>query len=494
MGGNCGTEVNPNTVNQCAVPVGETSKMPGFCTFISGGAYGTEFCSKMSTAGEWGNPQGTGFGCYFNNCNFYQEVSPGCCDGCCGTQGQGLSCQRLSFTGDPITCCFKDMFCTAPDPQSNPPQCYSDPGMQQACSDGNNGLPDYRALIGPDCQEILIPYCTGTLPTDNPNSTEWLDRWTITGTGSCSYAVNRNLFRGTEPCVAIGLTGTPGICGLPPPVPFDSEGYFWAQRLVSAAMTRYQDQGFQLGTLPGFPGYNPWQDYLYNNICCPFPGLCQSGLEQTCATKTAQRISLNPAVAQWCGCHLPVGEYEDYSAKFNIPPECTPMCNRAGTVPIVGINGEAVNCRQGVCLIDGVTINLINSQIGGSIDFDQICANCAGAQCSCVVSDTTIDISNSTIGGNLVPVFEGCGSFTCSQTNPGTTGPSTLNLACGLSGTFNPYTELQAEQAAAEKAGKKNAWLWTLIAIGLALILIFFIVLIVHPIMGTLSTVVTVSS
>jgi len=123
---------------------------------------------------------------------------------------------------------------------------------------------------------------------------------------------------------------------------------------------------------------------------------------------------------------------------------------------------------------------------GGGIEFDQICGNCAGAQCSCIVSNTTLDIENSTAGGNVVPLEEGCGSFLCSQTNPGTTGPNTINIPCGGTAGFNPYAELEAEQAAAQAAAKKNAWLWTLIAIGIALALIYFIILFVHPIMGTM--------
>lgn len=491
MGNNCASIQTPDTNNLCFVGVNERSEaMPGFCTLLgpAGDSYRTEYCSLMSTAGEWGRAETVENDCSYDDCQPFRETTPGCCRGCCGIVGGGLSCERLSFTGNPLRCCLNDLACAATGSTGAPPQCYSDPQKQQACADGRNGQPNYRSLVSTDCQDVFLQYCTGTLPEDNPNSTAWLDRWTIPGTGSCSYILNRNLFRNSVPCLAV--TGPSfGICNIPPPLPFDSEGYFWGQRLISAAMQRYEEQGFQIGSLPGFPGFNPWQDFLYNNVCCPYPGLCQSGLDEICSTKTAQRISFNPAVAQWCGCHLPTGEYQDYSARFNIPPECTPMCNRAGTIPIVGVNGEAINCRQNICLIDGVTLNLINSQIGGGIEFDQVCGNCpSGAQCSCVVSDTTIDVFNSTIGGNLVPIGEGCGSFLCSQTNPGTTGPATINVPCTGTGAFNPYAQLEAEQEAANATAKKNAWVWTLIAIGIALVLIYFIVLIVHPIMGTTAT------
>lgn len=491
MGTNCGIHEDPSPVNLCDISLGfyPYDTMQNFCTILgpAGNSYRNEYCNLMSNAGEWGDPNSIDGSCFYNDCKPFQDFGNGCCNGCCGIIGGGLVCKRKSFTGDPVTCCFKDMDCTGESPASNPPQCYSDPAKQHTCADGKTSasgepVPNHRSITSTDCQDVLLQYCSGTLSTDDPNSTDWLSRWTQNngGPGSCLYALNRNLFRKSAPCLQITPPIIPGQCGLQPPFEIDAEGYFWGQRLITEAVSHYERQGFQIGTLPGFQGYNPWQDFLYTNVCCPYPGLCQDVLNVVCANKTAQRISLNPAVAQWCGCHLPEGEYQSYSTKFNIPPECTPMCNRSGTIPIVGINAEPIKCRQNICMIDGVTVNLINSQIGGGINFDQICGNCSGAQCSCIISGTTIDISNSTIGGNVIPINEGCGSFTCSQTNPGTTGPSTITVPCGT-GTFNPYSQYDAEVAAAQAAANKTSWLLTLLIIGIALVLMFLIVLFIHP-------------
>ncbi len=484
MGSNCGKEKNVDTTNQCAIGFNGDYNMDGFCAFVgpAGNGYRSQYCSLMSSGAEWGEPRELEKLCNFDNCRVPHEIPPGHCQGCYSILGSGVTCKRVSFTGNPVTCCFNDVDCSSIPPTENPPACYSDGDKKQHACDDGSFIGNYRSINSTDCQDQLFQYCTGTMPTDDPESISWLDRWTINngGTGSCNYALYRNIFRKSNPCPVTVPTPIPGVCTITPQFEFDSEGYFWGQRLVSEAMSRYQQQGFEIGTLPGFPGYNTWQDFLYNNVCCPYPGLCQNGLDSVCATKTAQRISLNPAVAQWCGCHLPDGEYEDYSVKYNIPPECTPMCNRVGTIPIVGINGEAVTCKQNICLIDGVTVNLINSQIGNGLNFDMICGNCENAQCSCIVSNTTIDISNSTIGGNVIPVSEGCGSLTCSQTNPGITGPATLTVPCGT-GPTNPYAEYEAEVAAAQAEAKKNAWLWTLIAIGIALVLIYLIIFIIHP-------------
>ena len=50
----------------------------------------------------------------------------------------------------------------------------------------------------------------------------------------------------------------------------DSDGYFWGQQLISATLQKYTAQGFVIGALPGSPGYNPFQDFLYSTVCCPF--------------------------------------------------------------------------------------------------------------------------------------------------------------------------------------------------------------------------------
>ncbi|CAH6421717.1 Hypothetical protein HVR_LOCUS1357 [uncultured virus] len=495
MGSNCGDHPEPDTRNLCLVSLGQRfpTPMPYFCTLqgVGGNNQRGIYCGLMSNAGEWGDPYDNHNGCSYNDCNNYQDWGFGCCRGCCGIVGGGLQCTRQSFTGDPVTCCFNDVNCVQ-NINDYTPQCFSDSDAQNTCADGVTGangqfVPNYRNIVSPDCQDVLFQYCTGTLPTDDPTSTDWLARWTQNngGPGSCSDAVTRNIFlvpnAGTGHCFDTNIvTPTNGICNITPPFEFDAGGYFWAQGLITATMKKYTDQGFQIGTLPGFPGYNPFQDFLYNNICCPYPGLCQDGLDVACASYTAQRMSLNPTVSQWCGCHLNPNEYQAYSVKFNIPPECTPMCNRSGTLPIVGINGLPINCTQDICLIDGVTVNLINSQIGGGINFNQICAGCQNSQCSCIVSDTTVDIANSTIGGNVVPIGEGCGSINCTQTNPGTTGPSTIPVPCGSTG-FNPYAQYDAEVEAAQAEARKSAIFWTLVAIGAALVVIFLIIFFVHP-------------
>lgn len=496
MGNNCGSYQNPDTRNLCLPHLGEVSPpMPGFCA--EEGSRGDNnratYCNAMSISGEWGKPIDNGPGkCQYNNCNGHQSGSKGCCGACCAIVGGTLGCTRLQFTGQPIPCCFNDVACDS-QIDNYTPACFSDPFQQQTCADGVTGpngeiVPNYRSIVSNDCKQKLTQYCTGTLPTDNPDSIDWINRWTVNngGTGSCYYALLRNIFNapgaGPNHCFnPASIVLPPGVCNIEPPFPYNADGYFWGQSLIEATMMRLQEQGINIGTLPGFPGYNPFQDFLQTNVCCPYPGLCQSGLDTICAQYTAQRLSLNPAIAQWCGCHLAPQEYQDYSVKFNIQPQCTPMCNRNGTIPIVGNNGQPLLCNNTICLIDDVTVNLVAAQIGGGLNFNQVCGNCGNnTQCSCIISDTTVDITNSTIGGSVIPIAQGCGTTTCSQTNPGTTGPATITVSCGT-GSFNPYTQYQEQVAAQQAEARKTSLLWTLLVIVLACVAIYFIVLFIHP-------------
>ena len=474
----------------CTVHIGNlTDPVPNFCTLagVGGDADRAKVCATVNSAGELvaGNQTAA---CGYDSCTPGQEQG-GCCPTagggtCCAIAGAGTNCIRAKFTGDPLACCLQNYNCNP----SNVNLCFSDASHQNTCSDGF-GVPNYRNTTSTNCHDSLLLYCSGTLPTDDPNSHEWLSRWQpgVGGRVSCIDILRLNMFSipGQNQCNA-GPDPVAGVCNIPlGSIPISAPGYFYGQSLVSAAVAHYSAQGLVLGSLPGFQGFNPFQDLLYSNVCCPYPGLCQPALEQACSLYTAQRISLNPAVTQWCGCHLPQGEYEAYSAKFNIPPQCTPMCNRVNTIPIVGIDAQPVLCQQNVCLIDNIAVNLVNSQIGGAINFNQICGSCGGSSsvasnCSCIVTNNTVDITNSTIGGNFVPISQNCGNFTCTQTNPSSLGPVTINVPCAT-GTSNPFVDFQAKVAAAEASARKTSIIITLIVVGIALVVIFALIYFFSP-------------
>src|SRR5438105_1653915 len=159
---NCDPKPLPDTTNLCYISRFQyvEEPMPHFCTILgpAGDGIRNSFCSAMSNAGEWGNPISVVSSCAYDSCIPYIDFGLGCCNGCCGIFGGGLECQRLAFTGDPVTCCFNDLACQGTGNDA-PPACYSDKEKQRTCSDGLNGSPNYRSLTSVDCQDVLTQYC-----------------------------------------------------------------------------------------------------------------------------------------------------------------------------------------------------------------------------------------------------------------------------------------------------------------------------------------------
>lgn len=391
--------------------------------------------------------------CGSDSCNHYQvhnNVSGGnssCCDDaagnrCCTSYGLMLPCIRQSFKGNPLQCCFND------EDGVGLSGCWAGPAQKGTCHpcqrDITAGIdqvievPEYNSLgqeltttvttscssidlqLNPfegstNCRDIAMSYCTGSdLAPDDPS---WIYRWMDPegnplpyekGNPSCYYALLRNLGEGGEilntqesPCI-------PRTLGNIPP-----GGLAWSQRLMNIVFAKYTRLGFQLPSSIGSPGYNTFQRFLHDNVCCPYPIVCQQGLQATCRDQTMESISLNPQLLNWCGCYLPEEEYTKYVNTYGINKSCVPACNSASAVKLVAANNVYTECTQGVCIIDGVTINIINSS-GGDIGLNQVCS-CQ--DCTCVVSDTSITAINSEFGD--VNINNKCGSFQCTDLNGG---------------------------------------------------------------------------
>lgn len=481
MGTSCSSVKDPAPLNQCG-PIGDTTIIPDMCTFALeplARPYGEQYCDQVGAAGEW-EFDSLGNSCTYNDCKPYQARDTGCCKSCCGIAGAQVRCRRKAFTGDPVTCCMNNLACNP----ALPGTCFSDIGTDQGsttqyyntCADGSNGTPNYQDITSGPCQDTLFAYCAGLLPSDDPADTAWLGRWfepTGKSGNTCVTALQYNLFTVDNTCPI--LSPPSGVCNTVPPAgSISASGYAWAQRLMGAAMAHYAANGFVIGSLAGTAGYNPWQDLIYNEVCCPYPGLCQSGLANACARFTAQRISYNPEIARFCGCHLPAGEYAADSSKFGITTECSPTCNRADVIPLVGVGAVPLTCTSSTCLINDLTVNLINAQIGGGINFAQVCGNCADGSCSCIVSNTTLDVVNSAIGGNLDVVTQNCGALNCEQANSTQIGPSTLLLPC--TATENPLSAYEAAQAAATAQTARRSVILTVVVV-LVLLFIVFVIL-----------------
>jgi hypothetical protein len=473
MGNVCESIENPAPVNYCnSINDSLEEDVPGFCTYagVAGDKYRNNICQQVGAPGEWGNAF-SGSSCNYNDCNPYQRMDSGCCKGCCGIIGRGGQCRRIGFTGDPLTCCMNNVG------NQTGPGCWSDSGQKNTCADGSGGTPNYRQINSNDCQQVLLQYCSGTLPTDDYSDDAWLQRWTTNfgnSNNNCLTALQANLFPNGAPAPPPA-----GICNVAfPPDLVSPTGLQWTTELINSVFIHYQDLGYVIGATPATAGFNEFQNFLYDEICCPYPSLCQSGLKSACSRYTLQRISNNAEITRWCGCHLVAGEYAPYADRFNIPPQCSSSCNRSATIPLTDGLTNPILCKQDVCIIDDITVNLINTQVGGNISIDQFCGNCgSGGNCSCIISDSTLDILSSSIGGNVTAVNQNCTSTTCTRANPSGIGPAFYEVPCST--TDNPLSIYQQSILAAEQAEyRKKIWFTVAILIfliAIAAILFFFL-------------------
>lgn len=273
-------------------------------------------------------------------------------------------------------------------------------------------------IIDDDTRRECLEYCIGE--DLDPESIAWIERWTDSE-GDCIWAINQNLFPGEDENVGAGN-----------PIPGEfyksSEGLEWSTSLISSTFDKYRSQDFTIATVPGFPGYNSFQNTIYD-ICRSSPGICQKELENVCAPETTESLQLNLEKVGWCGCYMPDSEYSVYADRYQVPKQCTPMCARTSNIGIVGPSRTGlVECTQDVCVIDDVTINLAQTDISQGISFSQFCGGCSktdnnisnlsspSSSCICIIQNETIDAANTSIGGGI-DLSQNCGDTRCFRTN-----------------------------------------------------------------------------
>lgn len=455
----------PDTTNYCN-SINDTYQIPNFCTTagVAGDSRRETYCEKLGAPGEWTKSNDQGSTCNYYDCDGSVSKWTGndtCCGACCKIIGAGAKCKRVGFTGDPNKCCLNDWNCSKGTSNST---CFSDETKQNTCADGSGGKPNYRRITSSDCRNTLYDYCTGNMTTDDYGSTQWLDRFY--GENSCVDAILKNVY------YIPGTSFECGVTGMAVSKNFSGDGFFWSQKVVSEVFKHYQDNGYDIGALPGYKNYNTFQNILYN-ICIEVPGLCQASLKNSCKNYNAEKLSNNPQLNAWCGCNMSKEQYETYSTKYNISPECTPNCNRAGVIPISGLDGKAITCKQDVCIIDNVNLNLMKSSGEGNINFEQVCGYCPSGNCSCLISNVDIKAVNSFFNQSNIDVKQTCASTTCSAFNNQKIGPNEVPFNCDK--YENPLTIYNDNVEKQIKKSNVRYTIWLMIFFGfIAMFIVIF--------------------
>jgi len=454
--------------------------LSGFCTMAgSNDNARSDACYNIGNgSGEWSFTS-RGDSCNYNSCNDRQEM--GRCDGgCCPIVGRGVSCTRNTFKGDPWACCLRDYACSG-----SFDHCFTDSSHRRTCP------PEYRDLGTTGCRNLFEDVCAGS----NDSTKSWRSLWTQTA-DNISQSPGITIPPGMDyPCLKLfyrGMyNGTSISCnpGLTPnsTVPPSADGFVWSQALFYKVFNKYLEEGGRPDGNESTPGVDVnFNDTLYN-ICKSYPGMCASTLQSYCSQYTTQDLVYNLDALKWCGCYMPTGEYSKYSDRYQVNPECTPTCNRNDTIPLpsnVGVGQKY--CQQTLCIIDDVSIALVQSQVGSDgsgIQFNQLCSTCGGGStsgsytssssgdgsttnngtsiirnnvqstCSCTLSDISIIGVGAKIGD--IGISQHCAGTTCYSTVPAPGGgTTTVPVSCnadnaidaGLSqGTQNSLAYKKAE-------------------------------------------------
>ena len=454
MGESCSKPGKPDTTNQCSDALNEIYDGKNFCTLT--GSHNDKrrnYCSALGD-NEW-TLQGEGSTCNYDSCDEITKVSSGCCNGCCGITGRGVRCKRVAFTGDPLLCCLRDKACN---PSSTDEFCFTDSSKQHTCD------PGLRDQSSRDCQFVLHDFCVGTGVDSQTFINRWLGDVNVDGqtyNRPCYHAIYRNLYKDQ----AGACLGIPGV-GYP-----HAFGYVWVQNLLDAVFERYIQEGGNLDARPGDEGNIQLNSMLWD-ICFDEPGLCEKALFRYCTNVTTETLVRRVGLQSWCGCYMQPEQYFKYTNLYQISKECTPACNVEGIIRVPSDNGVGIKkCRQSLCIIDQVTIDIIQSKVGstGGITFNQLCSGCAnGTTCSCILSDLTLTIVDSEIGN--IDISQNCGSnAACYDEVEDENGIITTHRVPCTESPDNPFDEIEKEtEANRQNAIARRNWL---------VILLFFLLI-----------------
>lgn len=155
--------------------------------------------------------------------------------------------------------------------------------------------------------------------------------------------------------------------------------------------------------------------------CSANPGTCDSILRSACSTIERGDIT-TPNLYKAFSCFLSPSQT---IMPGEVPQECDTLCTSAianGGIPIGEYtctpSGNGNNtcgfgpkvCQQSSCVVDDISINMINSTNSGNINFNTICGSCGsggsaggngGTTCTCVFNGISINEINSKIGGSI---------------------------------------------------------------------------------------------
>ena len=381
--------------------IGQLADVPNSCFFTTDiGTYcgGQEqYCfGQEQGSTEW-EQAGAGASCgVCSSCNgLEQGTGNGLCgygSGSCSWAGVHQSCKRVAFNGNPLACCRRSATI-----DGTSLFCFDDNTMLRTCA------PQYRGFLQPSCTPLMAAYCS------NDSETGYENKWNGTpASDDCLRYVQEN-----------------------------AGDLAFYQPVISAMVTRYllTDNHPITSIQTSGSSYDPFIETVVD-VCRSNAGACDAVLTQKCASVTRDQLSDNVNLANLCGCFMPDLQYASNSS-FGITRECDPVCAIGSAVgqldPTTSDPAEFLKCKQSICVIDDVEINILAHSVTGPISFSQACGSCAGnagtGSCRCYIENVSLTSINSLIGD--VSFNQQCGGAPLCYKSAPVAGAPPIQVDCG---------------------------------------------------------------
>lgn len=500
----CGSMLNHDKSNNSAAS-GIDQRSRGFCTLAlvtDGFRASDRFCKGINSDNEWESDFSIKRPCFYNSYtgDTRSTASFGCCGLECAIAGTSYDCKRKAFRGRPKMCCYRDYACSGVRQDPKKGLGFDSSSEMRSCP------PDNQDLTSTSCQAIISEDCSNL--DNNPTSqwrANWLSNRTVTETATpantggnmtedLSYTTPNNpicvhaLWRNVYGVNSFGCQGeapdnvSSGIQVIP-----TASGIAFGRKMMNDMYATYVASGGSLIAREDQQVDTELNNLIYN-ICSNTPGLCTDILQNVCATVTIEDLKNRPNIQKICGCYLSSGQYSRYENLYNISRECTPSCNVPGVIPLVDETGiQLKKCKQSVCIIDKVAIDLYQSRVGDSsngITINQICSSCGDptsgntGHCNCQLNNLTVISAQATISGGI-NISQQCGSTTCSLESTDTLGNvTTTQVPCSSDGVTNPATNPTSATVVAKATAEKFKRTKILILLGIVIVILVIVWLI----------------
>lgn len=166
--------------------------------------------------------------------------------------------------------------------------------------------------------------------------------------------------------------------------------------ILSGAMESQFPVPYKKGIMTNPASFFSQKLKLAKTYCPMIPGACDKALGNFCHTVTREDVTKSPDLLSLCGCFMQPGQYP-----YNgiVDTNCSMTCNGQGV-----IKPKGWNCKQTVCIIDNVDINMVNSE--GNVNLNQLCGSTGDSVC--LLKDIDINAVNSRVGGGGVTINQQC--------------------------------------------------------------------------------------